>query len=74
VRDYGIGLDEVDIDTLFVPFYRSSKAKTQAKGVGLGLAVCKRIVDAQSGQIWAESRPEGGSDFVFTLQATVDDI
>jgi signal transduction histidine kinase len=68
VRDDGIGLDEVDVDTLFVPFYRSSKAKTHAKGVGLGLAVCKRIVDAQNGRIWAESRPEGGSDFVFTLQ------
>lgn len=68
VRDYGIGLDEVDIETLFVPFYRSSRAKTQAKGVGLGLAVCKRVVEAQDGRIWAESRGGGGSDFVFTLK------
>jgi signal transduction histidine kinase len=69
VRDYGIGLEEVDVDTLFVPFYRSSMAKTQAKGVGLGLAVCKRVVEAQDGRIWAESRSGGGSDFVFTLKA-----
>lgn len=68
VRDHGIGLDEVDVDTLFVPFYRSSKAKSQAKGVGLGLAVCKRVVEAQDGRIWAESRPDGGSDFIFSLK------
>jgi signal transduction histidine kinase len=68
VRDYGIGLEEVDVETLFVPFYRSSRAKGQAKGVGLGLAVCKRVVEAQDGRIWAESRPDGGSDFLFTLK------
>jgi signal transduction histidine kinase len=72
VRDYGIGLDEVDVETLFVPFYRSLKAKNQAKGVGLGLAVCKRVVEAQDGRIWAESRTGGGSDFIFTLKAAVE--
>jgi signal transduction histidine kinase len=72
VRDYGIGLDEVDVDTLFVPFYRSSKAKNQAKGVGLGLAVCKRVVEAQDGRIWAESRDGGGSDFIFTLKPALE--
>lgn len=73
VRDYGIGLEEVDVETLFVPFYRSSKAKNQAKGVGLGLAVCKRVVEAQDGRIWAESRDGGGSDFIFTLKAASED-
>jgi signal transduction histidine kinase len=73
VRDYGIGLEEVDVETLFVPFYRSSTAKKQATGVGLGLAVCKRVVEAQDGRIWAESRVGGGSDFLFTLKPATED-
>jgi C4-dicarboxylate-specific signal transduction histidine kinase len=40
----------------------------KARGLGLGLAVCKRVVEAMGGSICAEARPEGGSDFRFTLQ------
>jgi len=68
VRDYGMGLDQDETEAVFTPFYRSAKAKTHAKGIGLGLAVCKRVIEAQGGSIRAWARPEGGCDFVFSLQ------
>jgi PAS domain S-box-containing protein len=73
VRDYGIGLEESDLDQVFTPFYRSAPAKAQAKGLGLGLAVCKRVLEAQGGSIRAAARPEGGSDFIFSVKRYRDD-
>jgi signal transduction histidine kinase len=70
VRDYGIGLDAGDEDALFTPFFRSSRARGWAGGIGLGLAVCKRVIEAQQGRIWAVARPEGGCDFRFALPVT----
>lgn len=68
VRDYGIGLDSEDVEQLFTPFYRSTRATSHAKGIGLGLAVCKRVLEAQDGTIRAVARPEGGCDFIFTVK------
>jgi PAS domain S-box-containing protein len=73
VRDYGIGLDESDTEQMFTPFYRSARARSQAKGIGLGLAVCKRVMEAQGGSIRAVSRPDGGSDFIFSIKRYRDD-
>jgi PAS domain S-box-containing protein len=73
VRDYGIGLEDSDIEQVFTPFFRSTRAKSQAKGLGLGLAVCKRVLDAQDGSIRAIARPEGGSDFIFSVKRYKDD-
>ena len=67
VLDRGIGLCEDDAATLFAPFYRSEKAKKQANGIGVGLAVCKRVVDSHGGRIWAKPRAGGGSEFGFAL-------
>jgi signal transduction histidine kinase len=67
VRDQGIGIADKDRENLFAPFYRSDNARQYASGMGLGLAVCKRIVEAHGGEIWIEHRPEGGTDFVFSL-------
>jgi signal transduction histidine kinase len=67
VRDYGIGMDAEDTERVFTPFYRSPRARTQASGIGLGLAVCKRIIEAQGGRIWAVTRPEGGCDVIVSL-------
>ena len=67
VRDYGIGIADEDAANLFTPFFRSDGARQYASGMGLGLAVCKRIVEAHGGEIWIERRPEGGTDFVVSL-------
>jgi signal transduction histidine kinase len=67
VRDYGEGLSEQAMEHVFDAFYRAPNAKQKASGMGLGLAVCRRVMEAQGGKIWAETRPEGGCDFVFTV-------
>ena len=69
VLDRGHGIAPEDIDNVFEPFFRSESTKTLAPGMGLGLAVCRRIADAQGGAVRVESRPGGGSDFAFSLPA-----
>jgi signal transduction histidine kinase len=66
VLDNGPGLKQ-DAERLFEPFYRSAGSSGRAEGLGIGLAVCKRLVEAQNGRIWATNRPEGGSEFGFAL-------
>jgi two-component system sensor histidine kinase KdpD len=63
VADRGIGLKGSD-SQLFEPFYRESDV---VSGLGIGLAVCRRLVEAQHGQIQASARKGGGSIFSFTL-------
>jgi K+-sensing histidine kinase KdpD len=67
VRDHGEGLSEKAMERIFDAFYRAPGARNKASGMGLGLAVCRRVMEAQGGKIWAETRPEGGCDFVFTV-------
>jgi PAS domain S-box-containing protein len=67
VLDRGIGLCEEDAAALFAPFYRSETAKRKANGIGVGLAVCKRVIDSHGGRIWAKPRSGGGSEFGFSL-------
>ena len=67
VLDRGIGLDDEAASELFEPFYRSSAARSTAGGVGIGLAVCRRIVDVLGGRIWALPRAGGGAEFGFAL-------
>jgi signal transduction histidine kinase len=71
VADQGIGVQ--DPSSLFQPFHREAKAEQVATGTGLGLAVCKTLVELQGGSIWAESREGGGTTFRFTLQRLPDE-
>jgi K+-sensing histidine kinase KdpD len=72
VLDRGIGLDEQPGADLFEPFYRGERARSTAGGVGIGLAVCRRIVHLLGGRIWARSRDEGGAEFGFALPIAPD--
>ena len=72
VLDRGIGLDEQPGADLFEPFYRGERARSTAGGVGIGLAVCRRIVNLLGGRIWARSRDEGGAEFGFALPIAPD--
>jgi signal transduction histidine kinase len=68
VRDEGIGISATDAEKLFRPFQRlESVVGTAIQGVGLGLVVCRRLVEAHGGSIWVESEPGKGSTFRFTL-------
>ncbi|MBI4330231.1 MAG: GAF domain-containing protein [Chloroflexi bacterium] len=68
VKDSGIGISAEDRAKLFQPFQRlENAAGASAKGTGLGLVVCKRLVEAHGGTIWVESEPGQGSTFFFTI-------
>jgi hypothetical protein len=64
VRDTGQGFEQRYAEQIFVIFRRLGSKKS---GEGLGLAVCRRIVERHGGTIWAESRPGQGSGFFFTI-------
>ncbi len=67
VRDRGKGISPEDRVRLFQPFERLEEKLGTRPGLGLGLLVCKRLVEAHGGAIWVESEPGKGSTFFFTL-------
>ncbi len=66
LADRGPGIPPGSEEALFDKFYRAKPEQTQS-GVGLGLTICRAIVTAHGGRIWAENRAEGGAQFHFTL-------
>ena len=62
VRDHGVGLDQDTADKIFDPFFT-----TKAKGMGMGLAICRSIIEAHGGRLWASPAEPHGALFQFTL-------
>jgi two-component system, OmpR family, sensor histidine kinase KdpD len=71
ITDRGAGIAAEDLPRLFEKFSRIRPAEVHSTGnsTGLGLYICRRIVEAQGGRIWCQSRPGEGSNFVFTVPA-----
>jgi two-component system, OmpR family, sensor kinase len=68
VQDRGIGIEESELGRIFEPFYRTDRSRARSTGgVGLGLALARRIASAHQGSITVESQPEKGSRFLVTI-------
>ncbi len=67
VRDQGPGIPAGLSTRIFEKFMRVAGPERHADGMGLGLAICKGIIDMHQGRIWAEHQPTGGARFIFTL-------
>ena len=66
VKDTGSGISEEDMPHIWERYYKGKHSET---GTGLGLFICKFIIESHGGRIWAESEPGKGSSFIFTLPA-----
>jgi K+-sensing histidine kinase KdpD len=69
VTDSGPGVDSAEVDRIFESFYRSEKTSGTAPGQGLGLTVCRKLVEAQGGSIRARNVPDGGFSVTFAFPA-----
>jgi PAS domain S-box-containing protein len=66
VKDNGMGIPEDQLKNIFKPF-KKLYGKNEYRGTGIGLAICKKIIETYGGEIWVESSIDSGSTFIFTL-------
>jgi two-component system sensor histidine kinase/response regulator len=72
VRDSGIGLPREQLDNLFSAFSQADDSITRKYGgTGLGLAICKQLTELMGGEIWADSVPGKGTEFIFTARLQI---
>ena len=69
VRDSGPGIDPSHLERVFEAFYT-----TKSSGMGMGLSICRSIIDAHGGRLWAEANEPRGAIFQFTLPAADKEI
>ncbi|ETR72949.1 MAG: Signal transduction histidine kinase [Candidatus Magnetoglobus multicellularis str. Araruama] len=75
VMDQGIGVPENEHQMIFDKFFLSSRTRSGSGGIGLGLSICKQIIDDHGGLIWVESNPQQkGAVFKFILRASYERI
>jgi signal transduction histidine kinase len=74
VLDRGHGLEADEGEAIFRPFVRTPRAAAMASGAGVGLYVCRRLVEAMGGHMWARPRKGGGSEFGFWLPEYAADV
>jgi len=67
VKDTGVGVDVADQERIFGEFEQTQNGKAAEEGTGLGLTLCRKLVELHGGRIWVESESGAGSTFIFTL-------
>jgi two-component system sensor histidine kinase KdpD len=70
IADCGIGIPEQELERVFDKFFRSASSDVHC-GAGLGLAICKGFIEAHHGRVWANRRPNGGTEMTFLLPCEV---
>ena len=70
VRDHGPGVPPAERDLVFQPFYRS-KRTADVNGMGIGLAVCQKLINLDGGRIWLRDREGGGCEVSFSLPSVL---
>lgn len=67
VRDFGLGIPPEELEKIWTKFYRVKAHRNRVKGLGMGLYICKQLVTAHSGKIWAESDGNTGTTFYLKM-------